>query len=194
MSTQNGINQKLMPDGRVVQLVEVEGSGGGGGGDASAANQLAQIAQIGEVQASPTANTVLDRLKTLAGLLTQLPASLGAKLSSASLSIVQATDASMVVASTGGVIDSPAQQVLAFTSASAQSAAVNAATTRAVLVSTQDCWVSWGSSPTAAVATAGNIFLPAGIPSYPIAVTSGTTKFAAIRVSSDGSLSILESR
>jgi len=45
----------------------VEPSGGGGGaGDASAANQVLQIAQIGEVQASPTANTVLDRLKTLA--------------------------------------------------------------------------------------------------------------------------------
>ena len=41
----------------------------GSGGDASAANQLALQALIGEVQASPTANTVLDRLKTLATLL-----------------------------------------------------------------------------------------------------------------------------
>lgn len=40
-----------------------------GGGDASAANQTSQIAQIGEVQASPTANTVLDRLKVLSTIL-----------------------------------------------------------------------------------------------------------------------------
>ena len=53
--------------------------GGGGGGDASAANQATQIAQIGEVQASPTANTVLDRLKSLATLLSGgLPAALTA--------------------------------------------------------------------------------------------------------------------
>ena len=42
------------------------GGGGGGGGTASSSNQLIQISQIGEVQANPTANTVLDRLKTIA--------------------------------------------------------------------------------------------------------------------------------
>lgn len=48
------------------------GGGGGGGGDASAANQTLQITQatstntiLGAVTASPTANTIGDRLKTI---------------------------------------------------------------------------------------------------------------------------------
>jgi hypothetical protein len=48
------------------------GGGGGGSGDASSANQISQIAletairdRLGEVQATPTANTLLDRLKAL---------------------------------------------------------------------------------------------------------------------------------
>lgn len=52
--------------------VACPGSGGGGGGDASAANQTTQITAaqltnttLGAVTTSPTANTVLDRLKTL---------------------------------------------------------------------------------------------------------------------------------
>lgn len=40
-------------------------SGSGGTGDASAANQTELLSRIGEVQASPTANTLLDRVKTL---------------------------------------------------------------------------------------------------------------------------------
>lgn len=39
-------------------------------GGSTAANQSTLIEQIGEVQANPTANTVLDRLKVIAGLLT----------------------------------------------------------------------------------------------------------------------------
>lgn len=97
------------------------------------------------------------------------------------------------VLSTGGVVSSAAQQVVAVSGTSAQSAAMNAASTRAILTSTTDCWVAWGSNPTAAVATTGNIFLTAGVPSYPISVTGGTTKFAAIQVSAAGYLSILES-
>lgn len=44
----------------------------GGGGDASAANQVALNDRIGEVQATPTANTVLARLKTIATSLSNL--------------------------------------------------------------------------------------------------------------------------
>ncbi len=47
-------------------------AGGGGGGDATAANQTLQITQetaintiLGTVTASPTANTIADRLKTI---------------------------------------------------------------------------------------------------------------------------------
>lgn len=41
------------------------GGGGGGGGDASAANQLLMLSRVGEVQADPTANTILARLKDI---------------------------------------------------------------------------------------------------------------------------------
>lgn len=65
------------PDGvrvscSAVNPLPVTGGGGGGGGDASAANQTTQITAanltnttLGAVTASPTANTIGDRLKTI---------------------------------------------------------------------------------------------------------------------------------
>lgn len=54
--------------------------------------------QIGEVQTSPTANTVLDRLKILATLLAGgLPASLGAKTAAQSLPVTLSTDGAFAV-------------------------------------------------------------------------------------------------
>jgi hypothetical protein len=76
---------------------------------------------------------------------------------------------------------------------SAQSSAVGASTKRVVLVATVDCWVSLGANPTAAAATAGSFFLAAGAQTYPLKVTPGTTKIAAIRNSESGYLSIIES-
>ncbi len=71
-------------DGDGTGSLNTSGGGGGGGGDASAANQVLQIVEetaintrIGEVQASPTANTLLDRLKTLATSFTSLFALIG---------------------------------------------------------------------------------------------------------------------
>ncbi len=95
--------------------------------------------------------------------------------------------------STGGVVTMQAAQVVAIGSTSAASAAVQAGTTRVILTTTADCWVAFGSTPTAVANTTGNIFLPAGVPSYPIAVTPGVTKIAVIQATSVGYLSIVES-
>lgn len=74
------------------------GGGGGGGGDASAANQATQITEaeltntrIGEVSATPSANTVLARLKAIADALV-----FGIKTAANSLSVVPASDAVFV--------------------------------------------------------------------------------------------------
>lgn len=84
-------------------------------------------------------------------------------------------------------------KVLTVGAASAQSAVVGANTDRVVLSATTDCWIAIGANPTAAVATAGSFFLAAGSQSYPISVSKGVTKVAAIQVSSGGYLSIIES-
>lgn len=83
-------------------------------------------------------------------------------------------------------------QVVATSGTSAQSAAVNATTTRVFLTCTQDCWVSIGSNPTASAA-AGSFFIAAGSPFYPISVTGGSSKIAVIQDSAAGKLSIVES-
>jgi hypothetical protein len=84
-------------------------------------------------------------------------------------------------------------QTIDITASSGQSAVVSSTTKRIILTSTVDCWVALGSSPTATLATDTSIFLSAGIPSYPLAVTPSITKVAAIAVTSVGKLSILES-
>lgn len=88
-----------------------------------------------------------------------------------------------------------AAQVVAAGAASAASAVTQATTTRIVLTPTVDCWVAIGATPTAAVATSGSFFLPAGVPSYPITVVGGTTKIAAIAnvSASTGYVSVQES-
>ena len=86
----NGDLKELQCD--VDGVLAVSGCGGGGGGAARAANHTTQIAQIGEVQASPTANTVLDRLKTIAS---KIPG-LGAATSANSLPVVIATDSAVI--------------------------------------------------------------------------------------------------
>lgn len=98
-----------------------------------------------------------------------------------------------------GVLTETVAQVLAIGSTSATSSLTNAPTNRVILTPTADCWVMLGSAPTAAVpsgtASSGPIFLPASCPSYPIAVTGGTTKIAVVAnvSTSAGYLSILES-
>jgi len=91
-----------------------------------------------------------------------------------------------------GALTLQAQQVVAVGSASAASAAVQAATNRVVLTSTTACWIAFGATPTASAAT-GSIYLPANIPSPPIVVTPGVTKIAVIQAAAAGALSIWES-
>lgn len=84
-------------------------------------------------------------------------------------------------------------KVITVGASSAQSAAVGVNTDRVVLSTTTDCWIAIGDNPTAAVATAGSFFLAAGSQSYPISVTKGVTKIAAIQASAGGYMSVIES-
>lgn len=84
-------------------------------------------------------------------------------------------------------------QSVAIGATSVQSNAVNASTGRVILMATADCWVSFGSNPTAVAHTNGSgFFLAAGASTYPISVTAGTTKIAVIQDSGSGYLSINE--
>lgn len=79
-------------------------------------------------------------------------------------------------------------QSAAFTSSSAAISNAVGANTRVVrLVATTDCFVAFGSAPTA---TTSGLFLPAGVPEY-FRVDSGD-KVAAIRSTSDGTLYVTE--
>jgi hypothetical protein len=58
------------------------------------------------------------------------------------------------------------------------------------LVSTSDCWVSFGANPTAAIAGVASILLPSGVPEY-FWVYPGE-KVAVIQNSAAGSLNVAE--
>ena len=58
----------------------------------------AVLGRIGEVQASPTSNTLLDRLKTLATSLTAILAALGAKGYAATVSVTRTADTNLYAA------------------------------------------------------------------------------------------------
>lgn len=78
-------------------------------------------------------------------------------------------------------------QVVPYTAASASSTVV--LHTCVILTSTTNCWVKWSPSAAAAVAavvaTAGNIYLAAGIPR---AMANRPGFYSAIRDSADGTL------
>ncbi len=74
--------------------------------------------------------------------------------------------------------------IVAIGASSAASAPVGASVVR--LVSTVDCYIAIGSSPTA---TSSGIFLPAKLPEY--FVVNPTDEIAVLQVSSAGSLCIV---
>ena len=80
-------------------------------------------------------------------------------------------------------------QKLAYTGASAQSAALQTRTSVVRLVSTSNCHVAFGSNPTA-VADGTCLYLPLGVP-VNVGVAPGT-KIAAIQDSAGGNLFITE--
>lgn len=80
-------------------------------------------------------------------------------------------------------------QKLAFTGTTAQSAALNTATSVVRLVATQNCHVKIGANPTA-VADGTCMYLVANVPEY--VGVSGGDKIAAIQDSSGGNLFIME--
>lgn len=58
------------------------------------------------------------------------------------------------------------------------------------MVATSNCWITEAASPTAAVATAGNMYLPANVPVF--IQFGGATKIATIRDTADGKLSLVK--
>jgi hypothetical protein len=85
-------------------------------------------------------------------------------------------------------------QIIAVTDTSAPSNVVAETTSRVVLIPSVDCWVAIGAGTVIATASAPCFRLPANVPFYPIKVTGGVTKIAAIRAgSTSGTLSIVES-
>lgn len=82
-----------------------------------------------------------------------------------------------------------ASQVVAFTGSSAQSVALAAATTLIRVTSNQDCFLAFGSNPTA---TNTAFFLPAGAVDY-LGVTPGT-KVAALQATAGGNLYLTEAK
>ena len=81
-------------------------------------------------------------------------------------------------------------QRLSFTGTSAQSSAVGVNTRLVQLFATEDCWVVFGTNPTAAVNDGSSFFLPGGIFLY--YGISGSAKIAAIQDSTSGYLHIIE--
>lgn len=151
-----------MGDGTHAPQTSGAGGGGGGGGDASATNQVTGNTRIGDVAetapASDTASSGLNgRLQRIAQRLTALiallPASLGSKAASASLSIVDAaldtgTDRSSSV-TTGGTAQALAASNTARRSLTGQN------------ISSGDLWIN-EIGGTAAADTAGSYRIPSG--------------------------------
>ncbi len=80
-----------------------------------------------------------------------------------------------------------ATQNVAIGSSSVQSTALGASTTLVRALATVDCWLAFGSNPTA---TTSGYLLVAGMENF-IPVTAGS-KIAVIRASVDGTLNIVE--
>jgi hypothetical protein len=118
---------------------------------------------------------------------------IGAAVSSAPDTSVVTAGLDPAQAGHPGLLTLQAEQVVAIGAASAASAAVQGTTNRVFLSATAACWVAFGSAPTAAVATAGSIYVPANVIMPAITVTPGVTKIANIEASSAGFLSIIES-
>lgn len=73
---------------------------------------------------------------------------------------------------------------------SAQSAAFGTSTTEVRIVSTTNCHISFGTSPTAAATDSNGFYLPAGVVEY-FHVTPGQ-KLAVVRDTADGVLCVAE--
>ena len=82
--------------------------------------------------------------------------------------------------------DDSNMQLVAYTDTAAASSAIAAA--EVSIVSTTDCYVAFGSAPTASIA-AGSMFLPAGV-IFTRKITP-TWKVSAIQVSANGNLCVM---
>ena len=109
------------------------------------------------------------------------------------LIVAPATEAKQDVLANLQTVTQTETQVVTTSATSAQSAVVGGTTKRVILTATADMWVSIGSNPTAVNGGGSSFYLATGVPFYPIAVTAGVTKIAAIQATAAGKLSILES-
>jgi len=80
--------------------------------------------------------------------------------------------------------------VVAYSTSSAQSAAISANIFDVRVVCTSNAWIKIGTDPTAVAATDDNIYMPAGVVEY-FHVSPGQ-RIAAIRDTADGNLVVAE--
>lgn len=81
-------------------------------------------------------------------------------------------------------------QKVSYTGTAAQSSALSLATTIIQLYATTDCWVKFGSNPTAVANDGTSLFLPGGMILY-YGITPGN-KLSVIRDSTSGDLHVIE--
>lgn len=82
------------------------------------------------------------------------------------------------------------QQKVSFTGTAASSNAVKANTRVVVLYATEDCWVKFGTAPTAVANDGSSIFIPAA--NYRPFVVGASDKVSVIQDSAGGDLHITE--
>jgi hypothetical protein len=83
-------------------------------------------------------------------------------------------------------------QVVAVGATSAQSASLNSASVALSLCANTNCWVQFGSNPTAAAHTAPAFYLPAGTERRFCIDKNAVSKIAVIQDSAAGYLSLIE--
>lgn len=85
-------------------------------------------------------------------------------------------------------------QYVSYTGTSSQSSTLNANTSMVWLFSTTDCWINFGTDPTAVAGSGGTSFKLRGGIYRAYAVTKQSTKIAVIRDATSGELDIHEGR
>ena len=149
---------------------------------ASIDGKLSPLATSAAQTAAQTSLTSID------GKLTPLATAAAQATAQASLSSIDTKLTALAVKASVTVV---ASQSVTVGGTSAVSAVWNGSTTRVILVSTTDCWVAFGATPSAVAAAAGAIFVPSSVYGYPITVTAGQ-KLAVIQAAIAGTLCILE--
>jgi hypothetical protein len=170
---------------KIIELLQALSGGGGTGGGGTTTGLATETKQDAQITQETSLNTVL-------GQKTDTTASTDTGVFSLTSLFKRSLQKLTSILVSNTVTASALPQVISVGDSSGVSATFNGSTTKIILNSTTDCWISINSSPVASIA-AGSFFLSAGVPSYPISVNGGTDKLAVIQNQTSGYLSIFES-